>query len=144
MKQIALIVCSVIFLASCSKDPVGNEDFNVPNFPVQGKVMGATVNDIGAPIEGVGITMGINYTESLDNGYFFFDQQSLNAEGTLLKASKDDFYDSYKMIRPVPNVNSLVVFEMISRKLITSFNDLKSCILFSSKCFFKDVKEPIV
>lgn len=123
MKNILILIISLSIFHSCSKETDDSNTDILPYFPVQAKVMGATENDIGAPIEGVGITMGTNYTVSLDNGFFFFDQQSLNSEGTLLKASKIDFYDSYKMIQPVPNVNSLVVFQMISRKLITSFDN---------------------
>ncbi|MFT6334310.1 MAG: hypothetical protein ACJATI_001047 [Halioglobus sp.] len=122
MKRILFFLVIGLLIGSCTKDPVDSGEFEIPTFPVQAKVMGVVEDQYGNTLEGAIIQISFNQEETMSNGYFFFDRQSLNAKGTLVKASLTGYFDSYKMINPVQDVTSLVVFNLIRKGQNGSFN----------------------
>lgn len=125
MKKV-LILSLILCVFACKQN---DDDAFMPNSggntfsysPINSAIKGVIVDNTGNPVFNARIELLNDSVMSNEVGYFSFESQEVNAEGTLIKISASGYFDAFKMVLP----SSSVAFEsvvMVPRILTAVFD----------------------
>ena len=133
MKKLAfLALCFVVALTACRDDKnsvnITETPYEPPilewtqlNIPVNGDLTGFVVDENGQPIESAEITMGSITTKTDVYGHFFFNNVTMNAEGTYVKVYKSGYFDGSRRFFAMEGQENRIKIEMIAQSFDQSF-----------------------
>lgn len=133
MKKLAfLFLCFVVALTACRDDKnivdVTETPYEPPilewtqlNTAVNGDLTGFVVDENGQPIQDAKATLG-NTTVSTDvYGHFFFNDVTMNAEGTYVTVDKSGYFEGSRRFFAMEGQENRIKVEMITQSFDQSF-----------------------
>jgi len=124
IKTLLISSCLLVILCSgCRKDLVETDEPEIinpdPTTEIVSTVFGSVVLPDGRPAENASIqTIGIS-KQTDENGFFKIRDKNFNAEGTLITATLDGFFTSYKFVNPDTDGDAYIQIQL-ERKIKTS------------------------
>lgn len=129
MKHVKLIgwasMLFLLFLTSCRKDnidPITTTILPEPVVLVESSLAGQVIDENNEAMASVSVKMGDVEVTTDENGFFFFENENMNKNGTHITANKFGYFFNSKMINPELGKKSFVVFQMLEKTNIGSFN----------------------
>ena len=124
--KVLVVLLAVLTIIGCRKDIDGvpTETVIPPSIPFLHDVefQGIVVDEDGNPISDA-ILDFTSFTQTTDeNGFFRFDQLSLNEDGSLITIEKDGYFQGYKFIFPAESNSSHIKIMLIDKGEPQIFN----------------------
>lgn len=105
--MLLLLVMTITTFISCDKDPVVDDPNMVNQITIShtsdfyfGSISGQVVSENLEPLSGVNINILGEETSTDENGYFILRDIQLDAQGTVINASLDNYWTNTKMLNP--------------------------------------------
>ncbi len=129
MKHVKLIgwasMLFLLFLTSCREnniDPVTTVILPEPVVLVESSVKGQVIDENQNPLASVSISIGDTEVMTDENGFFVIQNENMNKNGTHITANKFGYFFNSKMINPSLGQESFVLFQMLEKTNVGSFN----------------------
>ena len=129
MKNVKLIgwvsMLFLLFLTSCREenfDPKTTINLPQPVVFVESTVTGQVIDENNDPVSAVSIKLGDKEIMTDEHGFFKFSKMNMNKNGTHITANKFGYFFNSKMLNPALGNKSFVLFQMLDKVNIGSFN----------------------
>lgn len=118
-KYISLFLCFYLLLIGCRKDEFSENI--VETGPTTAVVVGLVVDEAGTAVPGAEVRLaGTNMLTDV-NGYFKFKTGELDEAGSVLKVSKNGFFENYKFVYTEKRTQSYVQVTLVTAEVTGSF-----------------------
>ncbi len=97
-------------------------NYNPQTLPVNGSITGFVADEAGEPIADADVKVGTLSTTTDDFGHFFFNDITLNANGTVVTVKKAGYFAGSRRFYAVENERNRVKVEMLTKTFSESFN----------------------
>ncbi len=126
LKFLLIASLCAIFFTTCRKDEplesTSGNQINIPQKNVTASINGLIIDESGAAIEEVSVTLN-NETVSTDrNGVFSFRNKTLNSLGAVLQIEKAGFFTVQKLLVTNADQKAYLKVMLMKRSLTTSFS----------------------
>ncbi len=114
MKKLLALLCIsiVLVLHSCKKNPTIITSPNDGNFDnsilVKSTIIGQVLDENSIPLEKVQLQIGGSLFTTDSNGVFYFNKITTPKHATVIQASKNDYYTSYKTLEVNENKDNYI------------------------------------
>ena len=115
----------LLFLTSCREeniDPKTTINLPEPVVLVSSTVTGQVIDENNDPVTDVSMKIGDEEVLTDENGFFEFSNMNMNKNGTHITANKFGYFFNSKMVNPALGNESFVLFQMLDKVNVGSFN----------------------
>ncbi len=128
MKQVRFLgwvsILILLFISSCREDiiDVDTKTNNpYPEIQVEAAVRGLVTDEDNIPVASALVKVGTEETTTDENGFFRFEKEEFNQNGTLLRVEKQGYYLGVKLFNPTVGKESFVAVQLLRKELVGTF-----------------------
>lgn len=121
-----ICLTTILLLTACRKDqdiygsnpPVTTE----PEIIVNGSLSGLVTDDNNQAVVDATVSIGTNFIQTDENGYFSFEDVAINTKGSLVRVRKEGYFYNAKFVDSRLNKQNYTKIKMIPKSLTGSFS----------------------